>query len=107
MKYLMESGGLSEREVVTMVCKFSPILGYSIEEVLGPKLEFLVKTMGMPVREVVEYPRFFSYSLEKKIQRRFWVLKSRNFKCSLKDMLAKNDDEFASEFILPSSLEVE
>ncbi|XP_058068453.1 transcription termination factor MTERF2, chloroplastic isoform X2 [Magnolia sinica] len=98
MKYLMKIG-LSKREVASMVNRFSPLLGYSIEEVLKPKLDFLVCTMNKPVRDVVEYPRYFSYSLEKKIKPRFWVLKGRNLECSLKDMLGKNDEDFAADYM--------
>uniref|UniRef100_A0A7N0TXF2 Uncharacterized protein n=1 Tax=Kalanchoe fedtschenkoi TaxID=63787 RepID=A0A7N0TXF2_KALFE len=98
MKYLTTSG-LSKREVAIMVHRFAPILGYSIDEVLKPKLEFLVTTMEKPVSEVVEYPRYFSYSLEKKIKPRFRILKGRKIECSLKDMLAKNDEEFAADFM--------
>ncbi|GAB4841865.1 hypothetical protein Ancab_011820 [Ancistrocladus abbreviatus] len=98
LNYLMEAG-LSKRDVVSMITRFSPLLGYSIEEVLRPKLEFLVYTMEKPVKDLVEYPRYFSYSLEKKIKPRFMVLKGRNITCSLKDMLGKNDEEFAAEFM--------
>lgn len=82
-----------------MVHRFAPILGYSINEVLKPKIEYLITTMEKPVSDVVEYPRYFSCSLEKKIKPRFNVLKGRKIKCSLKDMLAKNDEEFAEEFM--------
>ncbi|KAF5739207.1 Mitochondrial transcription termination factor family protein putative isoform 2 [Tripterygium wilfordii] len=99
MNYLMKIG-LSEKDVAFMVHRFSPLLGYSIEEVLKPKYEFLVNTMEKPVRDVVDYPRYFSYSLEKKIKPRFWVLKGRNIECSLKDMLGKNDEDFATEFMV-------
>ncbi|XP_010259935.1 PREDICTED: transcription termination factor MTERF2, chloroplastic isoform X2 [Nelumbo nucifera] len=98
MKYLMKTG-LSKREVASMVRRFSPLLGYSVEEVLRPKLEFLVNTMEKPVKDVVEYPRYFSYSLDKKIKPRFWVLKGRNVECSLKDMLGKNDEDFAADYM--------
>nr|XP_048318975.1 transcription termination factor MTERF2, chloroplastic-like [Ziziphus jujuba var. spinosa] len=100
MKYLM-TFGLSERDVAFMIRRFSPLLGYNIEEVLRPKLDFLVNTMEKPITEVVEYPRYFSYSLEKKIKPRFWIIKARNVECSLKDMLGKNDEEFAAEFMAP------
>ncbi|KAL2316506.1 hypothetical protein Fmac_030382 [Flemingia macrophylla] len=96
--YLMKLG-LSEEDIAYMVRTFSPVLGYSIEGVLRPKIEFLVNSMERPVRDVVGYPRYFSHSLEKKIKPRFWVLKGRDIKCSLKDMLAKNDEEFAAEFM--------
>ncbi|KAJ6846517.1 uncharacterized protein M6B38_281920 [Iris pallida] len=98
MRYLMDIG-LSKRDVCSMVCKFSPLLGYSVEVVLEPKLEFLLRTMQKPLKEIVEYPRYFSYSLEKRIKPRFWVLKSRNIDCSLKDMLGKNDEEFAEQYM--------
>ncbi|XP_042057417.1 transcription termination factor MTERF2, chloroplastic-like [Salvia splendens] len=98
MRYLIEIG-LSKKDVGFMVRRFFPLLGYSIDEVLRPKLEFLVKTMGRPVRDVVDYPRYFSYSLEKKIKPRYWVLKSRNIDLSLKEMLGKNDEEFADVYI--------
>ncbi|KAL0357608.1 UNVERIFIED_CONTAM: Transcription termination factor MT, chloroplastic [Sesamum calycinum] len=98
MRYLMRIG-LSKKDIGLMVCRFSPLLGYSIEEVLRPKLEFLVYTMKRPVRDVVDYPRYFSYSLEKKIKPRYWVLKGRNVEFSLKEMLGKNDEEFAAEYL--------
>ncbi|GKV26772.1 hypothetical protein SLEP1_g36007 [Rubroshorea leprosula] len=98
IRYLMEIG-ISKRDVVFMVRRFSPLLGYSIEGVLRPKYEFLVYTMEKPVRDLVEYPRYFSYSLEKRIKPRFWVLKGRNIECSLKEMLAKNDEGFAAQFM--------
>ncbi|KAL2316505.1 hypothetical protein Fmac_030381 [Flemingia macrophylla] len=71
--YLMKLG-LSEEDIAYMVRTFSPVLGYGIEGVLRPKIEFLVNSMERPVRDVVGYP-------------------------SLKDMLAKNDEEFAAEFM--------
>jgi mTERF domain-containing protein len=98
MKYLKDVG-LSKKDIAFMVRRFSPLLGYSIDEVLRPKYEFLVNTMKKPVEDIVGYPRYFSYSLEKKIMPRFWVLKGRNIECSLKDMLAKNDEEFAADFM--------
>ncbi|GMH03884.1 hypothetical protein Nepgr_005723 [Nepenthes gracilis] len=98
LNYLMDAG-FSKRDIVSMISRFSPLLGYSIEEVLRPKLEFLVKTMEKPARDAVDYPRYFSYSLEKKIKPRFLVLKGRKVDCSLREMLAKNDDEFATEFM--------
>lgn len=98
MNYLLEVG-LSKKDVRSMIFRFSPLLGYSIELVMKPKLEFLLITMKKPLKAVVEYPRYFSYSLEGKIKPRFWVLQSRNIGCSLTDMLAKNDELFAEEYL--------
>ncbi|XP_074294731.1 uncharacterized protein LOC141622608 [Silene latifolia] len=98
LRYLLK-WGLSERTIASMVVRFSPLLGYSIKEVLKPKLEFLVNTMGKSIKEVAYYPRYFSYSLEKKIKPRYLVLRGRNVDCSLEEMLSKNDEEFASDFL--------
>ncbi|KAG2728396.1 hypothetical protein I3760_01G203700 [Carya illinoinensis] len=103
--YLMTLG-LTGKDIAFMVRRFSPLLGYSIEEVLRPKVEFLVNTMERPITDVVDYPRYFSYSLEKKIKPRFWVLRGRNVECSLKDMLGKNDEEFAAEYLGAGSMPV-
>jgi mTERF domain-containing protein len=98
MNYLLEAG-LSKKDVRSMIFRFSPLLGYSIELVMKPKLEFLLRIMKRPLKAVVEYPRYFSYSLEGRIKPRFWVLQSRNIDCSLTDMLAKNDELFAEEYL--------
>jgi len=98
MNYLLEVG-LSKKDVHSMIFRFSPLLGYSIELVMKPKLEFLLRSMKKPLKAVVEYPRYFSYSLERKIKPRFRVLQSKNIDCSLTDMLAKNDELFAEEYL--------
>uniref|UniRef100_A0A2P2JAC3 Mitochondrial transcription termination factor family protein n=2 Tax=Rhizophora mucronata TaxID=61149 RepID=A0A2P2JAC3_RHIMU len=98
MNYLMELG-ISRKDVAFMVGSFSPLLGYSIDKVLRPKYKFLVNTMKKPVKDVVVYPRYFSYSLERRIKPRFLLVQGSNIDCSLKDMLAKNDVEFAAMFM--------
>ncbi|OQU89934.1 hypothetical protein SORBI_3002G296100 [Sorghum bicolor] len=98
MNYLLEVG-LSKKDICSMIFRFSPLLGYSIELVMKPKLEFLLRTMKKPLKAVVEYPRYFSYSLEGKIKPRFWVLQSRNIDCTLTEMFAKNDELFAEEYL--------
>jgi mTERF domain-containing protein len=62
---------LSKKDVCSMISRFSPLLGYSIDLVLKPKLEFLLQTMKKPLKVIVEYPRYFSYSLEGKINHGF------------------------------------
>lgn len=85
-----------------MTFKFPPILGYNPEAVVNPKLEFLTKSMRRPIQDVVAYPRYFSHSLEKKIKPRARVLENRQIQCDLQTMLAKSDDNFASEFLIES-----
>jgi mTERF domain-containing protein len=91
--------GFTEREICQMSFRFPQILGYSVEAVLTPKLEFLKKVMKRPVQDVVAYPRYFSHSLAKKIKPRARVLENRRIRCDLQTMLAKSDDQFAAEFL--------
>ncbi|CAM6091008.1 unnamed protein product [Calypogeia fissa] len=91
--------GFSGSEISQMIFRFPPLLGYNDETVISPKLEFLTKNMGRSIRDVVVYPRYFSYSLEKKIKPRARVLQNRRIQCDLQTMLAKSDDRFAAEFL--------
>lgn len=93
------STGLSKADISFMVCGFPPLLGYSIDRVLRPKIDFLESVICQSVKEVVMYPRYFSYCLEKKIKPRFRVLKRANVTFDLKSMLSKTDDEFAADYL--------
>lgn len=95
----LEHAGFSKENVAFMICGFPPLLGYSVEEVFRPKIEYLVNDMGKSIKEAVTYPRYFSYSLEKKIKRRFRILQNRKIQVDLKTMLSKGDDEFAEDFL--------
>ncbi|KAL3677375.1 hypothetical protein R1sor_027323 [Riccia sorocarpa] len=98
VKYL-QSKGFSKNEISRMIFKFPPLLGYNADSVLDPKLEFLTQTMKRPLKDVVSYPKYFSFSLEKKIKPRARVLANRQLECDLLTMLGKNDDQFAAEFL--------
>lgn len=91
--------GLSNEEISFMICGFPPLLGYSIEGVLRPKFDVLQNVLCHPVKEVVLYPRYFSYCLQKKILPRFRVLKRLNIEWDLKSMLSKSDDQFAQDHL--------
>ncbi|KAG0563487.1 hypothetical protein KC19_8G035100 [Ceratodon purpureus] len=85
--------------ICSMICRFPPLLSYNPEPVLKPKLDFLVNSMGRDIFEVVEYPRYFSYSLEKKIKPRARVITRFKIKCTLTEMLALNDDQFSAKYL--------
>lgn len=98
VKYLQDLR-FHNKAICGMICRFPSLLSYNSETVLKPKLDFLANSMGRKVYEVVDYPRYFSYSLEKKIKPRARVIERRKTNCSLKDMLALNDDQFAAKFL--------
>lgn len=98
VKYLQDLR-FKDEAICCMITRFPSLLSYNSETVLKPKLEFLSKSMGRRVYEVVEYPRYFSYSLEKKIKPRAQVIQRRKVNCSLKEMLALNDEQFAAKYL--------
>lgn len=91
--------GLSSEDIAFMICGFPPLLGYSIESVLRPKFDVLQSILCHPVKEVVSYPRYFSYCLQKKILPRYRILKRSSVEWDLKSMLSTSDDEFAQEHL--------
>ncbi|KAK1645445.1 hypothetical protein QYE76_063250 [Lolium multiflorum] len=72
----------------------------SIELAMKPKVEFLLRTMKKTLKAIVEYPRYFSYSLEEKIKPWFWVIKGRKIDCSMADMFSENGEVFVEEYYL-------
>eukprot|EP00250_Pteridium_aquilinum_P003444 c13754_g1_i1 orf=1006-2043(+) len=94
-----KSMGLSNEDIAFMICGFPPVLGYSIDSVLRPKFEVLQNVLGHPVKEVVSYPRYFSYCIEKRILPRYRILKRSNVEWDLRSMLSTNDDQFAQEYL--------
>lgn len=95
----LKSMGLSNEDIGFMICGFPPLLGYSIENVLRPKFNVLQNVLCHPVKEVVSYPRYFSYCLEKKILPRYRILKRSSVEWDLKSMLSTSDDQFAQDHL--------
>ncbi|KAK4402503.1 Transcription termination factor MTEF1, chloroplastic [Sesamum angolense] len=98
--------GIPKSHLPRVIRKYPELFVCDVDRALLPRMRYLMriglskKDIGlMPVRCVVDYPRYFSYSLEKKIKPRYWVLKGRNVEFSLKEMLGKNDEEFAAEYL--------
>ena len=91
--------GLSNKDICFMICGFPPLLGYSVDHVLKPKFELLRDVLHHPITDIVVYPRFFSYCVQRKILPRSRILKRSDVVLDLKAMLSKNDDEFAEEHL--------
>lgn len=76
-----------------MIADFPMLLRYNID-VLRPKYSYLRRTMVRPLRDLIEFPRFFSYSLEGRIIPRHKVLLENHINLKLRYMLASTDAEF-------------
>ena len=57
-----------------MVERFPPLLGYSVAGVLQPKLATWQQVLGLPLSDLASFPKFFSFSLNPRVQRRLRLL---------------------------------
>ncbi|XP_062024478.1 transcription termination factor MTERF2, chloroplastic [Rosa rugosa] len=76
-----------------MIADFPMLLRYNTD-VLCPKYRYLRRTMVRPLRDLIEFPRFFSYSLEGRIIPRHKILLENHINLKLRYMLASTDAEF-------------
>jgi len=67
--------GFSEKQISELLRKRTSILELS-EEKIKRNLDFLVKTAGLPLTDLVKYPGLFAYSLETRMIPRYRVLES-------------------------------
>ena len=74
LEFFKRTLGCSESEVSTAVSKKPAILGLS-DEILLCKIEFLVNEAAMEPRYIVERPVLLTYSLEKRLVPRHYVMK--------------------------------
>nr|AKM76438.1 embryo defective 2219 [Pelargonium citronellum] len=97
MKYFL-SLGISIRQLGAMIADFPMLLRYNID-VLRPKYQYLRRTMVRPLLDVIEFPRFFSYSLEGRIIPRHKILVENRINFKLHHMLASTDEEFERKVV--------
>lgn len=92
VKYFL-SLGIRLRQLGEMIADFPMLLRYN-PDVLRPKYVYLRKTMVRPLQDLIEFPRFFSYSLEGRIIPRHKVLVENQINIKLRYMLTSTDEEF-------------
>ncbi|KAF8405229.1 hypothetical protein HHK36_010130 [Tetracentron sinense] len=92
VKYFL-SLGISLRLLGEMIADFPMLLRYNLN-VLRPKYSYLRRTMVRPLQDLIEFPRFFSYSLEGRIIPRHKVLVENRINFKLRYMLASTDQDF-------------
>ncbi|BBN00183.1 mTERF domain-containing protein, mitochondrial [Marchantia polymorpha subsp. ruderalis] len=91
--------GLSTTDIANMIVLFPSMLGQSIEGSLGPKYNYLVNVMKRSVDEVIDFPQYFGYSLERRIIPRHEKLHSKAISTSLPSMLACVDHDFEVRYL--------
>lgn len=94
----LESLGLSREEARRICARLPAIFGYSVENNLMPKFEFLTDVMGRTIEELKGFPQYFAFSLEKRILPRHLHLKERGVRVPLQRMLLWSDQRFYAKW---------
>eukprot|EP01018_Ginkgo_biloba_P009785 Gb_07758 [translate_table: standard] len=85
--------GIAPQILGRMIADFPMLLKYNVS-VLRPKYRYLKRVMVRPLQDVIEFPRFFSYSLNSRIIPRHKILVENGLNFKLRYMLASSDEEF-------------
>ncbi|CAK9142980.1 unnamed protein product [Ilex paraguariensis] len=94
----LRSVGFSYEESARICARLPAIFGYSTENNLRPKFEYLVGEMMRDVEELKRFPQYFAFSLEKRIAPRHLHLKQRSVRIPLKRMLLWSDQRFYAKW---------
>lgn len=95
VKYFL-SLGISLPQLGEMIADFPMLLRYNVE-LHRPKYRYLRRTMVRPLQDLIEFPRFLSYSLEDRIIPRHKVLLEHRVNFKLRYMLASTDEAFKQQ----------
>ncbi|XP_078430451.1 mitochondrial transcription termination factor family protein [Wolffia australiana] len=92
VKYFL-SLGIPPQSLGEMIADFPMLLKYNLD-VLRPKYRYLRRVMVRPLQDLIEFPRFFSYSLEGRIIPRHKSLVANQINFKLRYMLPGSDEVF-------------
>ncbi|KAB1203847.1 hypothetical protein CJ030_MR8G027688 [Morella rubra] len=65
-----EKIGFSHRDAISMFRRFPPLFNYSVKDNFEPKFNYFVVEMGRDLKELKEFPQYFSFSLGNRIKPR-------------------------------------
>lgn len=101
--FLFEAG-FSSDELRGMIARFPPVLGYSISEVLKPKLDFWNDNIRLPLSQLAMFPKYFSFSLDQRIRRRLRIAQKSQHKYGVAYILSCSEEDFVQKFLGIGSL---
>lgn len=94
----LRSIGFTYEQATKACVRLPAIFGYSIENNMRPKVEYLVEGMQRSIEELIEFPQYFAFSLRRRIVPRHMHLMQRNVHISLKKMLLSGDEKFYAKW---------
>mmetsp|Transcript_13970 Transcript_13970/g.33875 ORF Transcript_13970/g.33875 Transcript_13970/m.33875 type:complete len:697 (+) Transcript_13970:278-2368(+) len=96
--------GIGVRNIGRFVTRLPPVLGYSVDDDMKPKWDFLKEVCQFDYFEVVRFPAYFSYPLDRVIKMRYEYLRDcKGIPIELArvdDVLRFGDRDFATEIAL-------
>ncbi|KAK9072710.1 hypothetical protein SSX86_009145 [Deinandra increscens subsp. villosa] len=94
IEYFHENIGISYDDTILIFRRFPSLFCYSIKENLEPKFNYFVVEMGRDLKELVEFPQYFSFSLENRIKQRHLRCVEKGVCLSLPAMLRSSEKRF-------------
>lgn len=85
--------GIAADDVAKMVVKCPQLVALQVG-LMKNSFYYFKSEMGRPVKELVEFPEYFTYSLESRIKPRYQKLQSKGIRCSLAWFLNCSDQRF-------------
>lgn len=89
--------GIAADDVAKMVVKCPQLVALQVG-LMKNSFYYFKSEMGRPVKELVEFPEYFTYSLESRIKPRYQKLQSKGIRCSLAWFLNCSDQRFEERF---------
>ncbi|XP_021765696.1 transcription termination factor MTEF1, chloroplastic-like [Chenopodium quinoa] len=89
-----EKVGFAYHDSVSMFRRFPALFCYSVKDNFEPKYNYFVVEMGRDLKELKEFPQYFSFSLEKRIKPRHQCCVERGVCFPLPLMLKMKDEDF-------------
>ncbi|MQL71218.1 hypothetical protein Taro_003529 [Colocasia esculenta] len=89
-------------EARAMVRRFPQLFCYSIADNLEPKFDFFAMEMGRDLRELKEFPQYFSFSLKERIMPRHWRCADGGVFLPLPALLKPGDEQFVARLEIMS-----
>ncbi|KAI3791598.1 hypothetical protein L2E82_05448 [Cichorium intybus] len=94
IEYFHENIGIPYSDTLLIFRRFPSLFCYSIKENLEPKFNYFVVEMGRDSKELVEFPQYFSFSLENRIKPRHRRCSEKGVCLPLPAMLRSSEKRF-------------
>lgn len=82
-----------------MFRRFPQLFNNSIKDNYEPKLNYLVEEMGRDLKELKEFPQYFSFSLENRIMPRHQICVEKGLCFPLPVLLKTSDAQFGDRLL--------